>query len=206
LTALVEPSQLEKMIAVFKASPGRSSAVTGLVVILIVAWARLLVGGKTGPAPARGSAAGNASAVTIKAETPWAARPTDSASRLRKWAEAPVKPLARNPFTIPLDSYPHDGSKMAAEASGTGYWDLVRKSMSARADQQEQRQILVDNVRIAAGTLKLQSTIMGKKPGAMLNGQMVREGSTVSGFHVVKIEARRVIVEREGVKLALMMD
>jgi hypothetical protein len=78
--------------------------------------------------------------------------------------------------------------------------------MSSRADQQEQRQILIDNIRIAAEALKLDSTIMGATPGAMVNGEMVREGSTVAGFRVLKIEARQLIVEREGVKLAIMMN
>ena len=78
--------------------------------------------------------------------------------------------------------------------------------MSSRADQQEQRQILIDNVRIAAASLKLQTTIMGAHRGAMVNGTMVREGDSVSGFRVLSIEARQVIVEREGVKLALLME
>jgi hypothetical protein len=35
---------------------------------------------------------------------------------------------------------------------------------------------------------------------------MVREGSVVDGFRVLKIEARQLIVEREGVKLAITMN
>jgi len=53
--------------------------------------------------------------------------------------------------------------------------------------------------------LKLQSTVMGPQPSAMVNGEMVREGSVVAGFRVLKIEARRMIVEREGIKLAILM-
>jgi hypothetical protein len=64
----------------------------------------------------------------------------------------------------------------------------------------------VDNVRIAAEALKLESTIVGPTPGAIVNGQMVREGSNIAGFRVLKIEPRQVVVEREGVKLAVSMD
>jgi hypothetical protein len=205
VTTQAVPSQIEKLIALFKASPAKSSIVTGLMVIMIVAWARLLCGGKTSAPSAQASIA-NTTGVSIHQDKLVVHRDIASDSHLRQWADQPVKHLTRNPFVIPLDSYPHDGSKLAAETGGTGYWNLVRKSLVARADQQEQRQILVDNVRIAAGSLKLQSTIMGATRGAMLNGQVVREGSTVAGFHVLRIESRQVIVEREGVRLALLMD
>jgi hypothetical protein len=170
-----------------------------------------LLGGKAGPAAAQAARSmvtpSGTSAVAMEADDKSELRRGGESDRdLRQWAEQPVKPLVRNPFAIPLDNYPHDGAAESAEASGDGYWNLVRKSMSARADQQEQRQILTDNVRIAAGRLKLESTILGMTPVAMLNGRVVREGSTLEGFEVLKIEAREVIVEREGVKLALLMN
>ena len=40
----------------------------------------------------------------------------------------------------------------------------------------------------------------------MVNGEMVHDGDNIAGFRVLKIEARQVIVEREGVKLALLMQ
>lgn len=201
-----ETSRMEQLLAKFKESPGKSSMVTGLAVILVIAWVRLLAGGKTGPAIAQAFSAHSPAAVkTDELDNP-IPEATDFGSGLRRWAQQPVRPLARNPFAIPLDNYPRDGAQENVETIGSGYWDLVKKSMSARADQQEQRQILMDNVRIAAGALRLQSTIMGARPAAMLNGEMVREGSVVAGFRVLRIEARQVIVEREGVKLALIME
>ena len=64
----------------------------------------------------------------------------------------------------------------------------------------------ISSIRIAAEALKLESTIVGPTPGAIVNGQMVREGSNIAGFRVLKIEARQMVVEREGVKLAVTMD
>ena len=90
-----------------------------------------------------------------------------------------------------------DGKTGDENPAGNGYWDLLRKSMSAQADQQEQRQILVDNIRIAAGNLKLQSTLMGAQPAAMVNGEMIREGDHVSGFRVLKIEDNTIYVARD---------
>ncbi len=207
MTAPATTSWSDKLIAAFRASPGKSSTVTGLAVILVFVWCRFIFGGHL-PASASGASAmiSTDSQSTFSGGVAIAHAPGDPDS-LQQWARQPIRPLIRNPFAIPLDYYPRDNSAAADKASTqTGYWDLVGKSMSSRADQQEQRQILIDNVRIAAASLKLQSTIMGAHPGAMVNGTMVREGDSVSGFRVLSIEARQVIVEREGVKLALLME
>jgi hypothetical protein len=54
---------------------------------------------------------------------------------------------------------------------------------------------------------------MGAVPKAVVNGEMVGEGSVAASgagdtrvsFRVLKIEARRIIVEREGIKLEIQM-
>jgi hypothetical protein len=206
MAAPVITSWSDKLIAGFRASPGKSSTVTGLAVILVFVWCRFIFGGHTPTAASAASALISDSQETTSGSLA-TAHVTGDPDSLQQWARQPIRPLIRNPFAIPLDYYPRDSSAVADKASAqTGYWDLVGKSMSSRADQQEQRQILIDNVRIAAASLKLQSTIMGAHPGAMVNGTMVREGDTVSGFRVLSIEARQIIVEREGVKLALLME
>ncbi len=197
----------DKLAAALGTSPGKLSTAGGLGVILIVLWARFLFLGHH-PASASGAMtqtwAGSSPAIRGVSDS---ARSGDDAASLLRWARRPVQPLMRNPFAVPLDFYPRDGAKAADDASSpSGYWDLVRKSMSSRADQQEQRQILIDNVRIAAAALNLQSTVTGAHPGAMVNGQMVREGDEIAGFRLVKIEARQIIVEREGVRLAVLMQ
>lgn len=199
----------EKAMGAFRASPGRSSMLTGLVLILVIAWMRVLVGGHTNPSAARGATAAAVPARTILAEDPAPRRSTESSGlTLQQWARQKSRvAMNRNPFVVPLDFYPSEGSNGSEEVSaGNGYWDLLRKSMSARADQQEQRQILIDNIRIAAESLKLDSTILGSTPGAMVNGQVVHEGSTVAGFRVLKIESNEVIMEREGIRLAVIMN
>jgi hypothetical protein len=199
----------EKAMGAVRASPGKSSVLTGLALIMAIAWIRVLVGGHTSPSSAQAASTSAAPAATVLSDEPAALhRLSDSGgATLQQWARQPTRPLTRNPFAVSLEYYPTDVSKSDDPTSaGVGYWNLVSKSMSSRADQQEQRQILIDNIRIAAEALKLDSTIMGATPGAMVNGEMVREGSTVAGFRVLKIEARQLIVEREGVKLAIMMN
>jgi hypothetical protein len=73
--------------------------------------------------------------------------------------------------------------------------------MTARADQKREREVLVENLRGQALQLKLQSTVLGASPKALVNGQLVRVGDVVASFRVTKIEARRIVVEREGIKL-----
>jgi len=197
----------DKAIGAVRASPGKSSTLIGLALIMAIAWIRVLVGGHTGPAPAQAATTAVAPAAESSVESPIPHQFADSGPSLQQWARLPVRPLTRNPFVVQLDYFPADGSKTDDSASSAvGYWNLISKSMSSRADQQEQRQVLIDNVRLAAESLKLDSTIMGANPGAMVNGQMVREGSVVDGFRVLKIESRQMIVEREGVKLAVSMN
>ena len=200
-------SQWEKMMGTMRASPGKSSAAGLLGLVMIIVWARLLLGGHS-PATARAGVVGSPAAVSQATVTaPMPHRIVQGGETLQQWARAPIGPLARNPFAVPFDFYPRDASVAATDAGGgADYWDLVKKSMASRADQQEQRQILVDNVRIAAEALKLEAIVLGGSPGAMVNGQLVKEGSSVAGFRVLKIQPRRLIVEREGVKLAVTMD
>jgi hypothetical protein len=201
-------NRIEQAIGTLRASPAKSATLSGLVLIMVVAWIRVLMGGHTGPAPAQAAMMGNSSSSSeYVPDSPAQRKPSDQSLSIQQWARQPAEPLGRNPFAVPIDFYPADGSKTDdAGSANNSYWNQIAKSMSSRADQEQQRQILVDNIRIAAESLKLESTIMGAAPGAMVNGEFVREGSVVSGFRVLKIEPDRLIIEREGVKLAVEMD
>ena len=65
---------------------------------------------------------------------------------------------------------------------------------------------LIQNLRQQAGQLQLTSTVMGPRPKAVINGQMVGEGEIVAQFRVVKIDARSAVVERDGVRLEIAMQ
>jgi len=57
----------------------------------------------------------------------------------------------------------------------------------------------------AAGSLVLQTTIMGDTPRAMISGQVLKQGQQIKGFVLKKILQRQVILERDGVELKLKM-
>ena len=192
-----------------KADPRKAGVLGALAVVMVFMWVRLL-GGKTGPAPA---AAGVSSARLDSALSPSlsklvAPKAAGAQQQLEEWLKRPISPLSRNVFTVNYDFFPQDGSKLSTlrVPQGDGFWDQLAKSMTARADQKREREVLVENLRLQAAQLKVQSTVMGARPRALMNGELVSEGDVVASFRVTKIEARRVVVEREGIKLEIRLN
>jgi hypothetical protein len=136
-------------------------------------------------------------------------RPAESGDELQRWLDAEI-PLvvSRNLFAVDFDYFPVDGSRPSQSTRTSGqetFWDQLAKSLSTQADQQEKRANLIQNLRQQAGQLQIASTFMGARPKALINGVLVGEGEVVAGFRVLKIEARRVIFEREGIRLEVPM-
>lgn len=191
--------------AAFRASPGKASFLGVLVVVLGIMWIRVMSGGSDTPKPAAASTvavSGKSSATTpIQRDAAWNA--------LRQWLASPITPVDRDLFAVKLDYFPQDGTQIAKvlrPPSGDGFWDQLAKSMASKADQVKERRILIENLRLQAAQLKLQTTLMGRQPHAMVNGVLVSEGDVVASFRVLEIQPRRMIVEREGVKLEITMN
>jgi hypothetical protein len=196
---------IEALHAAVKADPAKAAVLLVLVGVMVVLWVRAM--GNYAPAPARASIAYQVTDAdrTIAAA---AAGPHATSSALAEWMRAPIGPMERNLFSVKLDYFRQDASvpRPAPRASGDeGFWDQLAKSMADQADQRKQRQILIENLQYQAAQLKMQSTLMGSQPRAMINNSLVSEGDVVAGFRVLKIEARRIIVEREGIKLEVLM-
>jgi hypothetical protein len=122
-----------------------------------------------------------------------------------------ISPLSRNLFAVNYDQYPLDGARQSSEPvvrveRGDGFWDQLAKSMADRADQIKEHRAHVDSLRAQAAKLKVQSTLMGSSPRALVNGRLVGLGDVVASFRVTKIEARRIVVEREGIKFGLRFN
>jgi len=134
----------------------------------------------------------------------------------RQWLIGPVSPLERNLFALKTEYFPR--SALANTSANTpvapdNFWNTIQKSRDEAADDRRRRATLVDNLQREAAKLHLQSTVMGPAPQAIIGGSLVNEGDVVASsgdassipFRVLKIEARRVVVEREGIKLELRM-
>jgi hypothetical protein len=203
----------DKLVAQAKADPKKASILGVLVVIMIFSWYRMAGGSGSGGdssvgiGPARASASftpvGPGGSVLPNNLHVSSSGTSATVAALLEWQRRPIAPLSRNLFVINYDFFPQDGSAPAPVhvQQGDGFWDHIAKSMTARADQKREREVLVENLRAQALQLKLQSTVLGASPKALVNGQLVRVGDVVASFRVTKIEARRIVVEREGIKL-----
>lgn len=202
----------DKISRAVRNDPQKAGVLTVLVSILVVLQVRLQMSDRdAGPSRATASTAAavadNPPAFGAGGDVARPApRPADSAAALRAWMDAPVAPLARNLFAVELERFPHDGSAVqTANKDAVGFWDELAKSMTFRADVRKERQVLVENLARQASQLRLQSTIMGASPKAVIDGGLVGEGDVVASFRVLRIEPRRIIVEREGIKLEIQM-
>src|SRR5205814_351400 len=95
-----------------------------------------------------------------------------------------------------------EGVKTTADGE---FWGRLEKSLMLQADQRDKRENLLANYRAEAGNLRLDSIMMGPSPKAMIDGKLLAEGDVVASFRVLKIEPRRIIVEREGIRLEILM-
>lgn len=196
----------EKVMEPLRASPQKATAIAALLAVLVVLWGRLILGSHN---PQSASAMPALFTSSDSQGDPITSSPNSytQADSLQKWAREKVVPLSRNLFTAPLDFYPSDDGKAGnTAAAGDGFWDRLGKTVSSRADQSQQRQILAENLRVQAGSLKLESTLTGENPEAMVSGEVVRAGSVVQGFRVLEILDRKIIFEREGIKLEVSMN
>ena len=195
-----------KLLRSVQADPKKTLVLSVLVVALSLMWVRRLSEGKTGPQGSRAAIAATSDKENFARAHAANRGVAEAGSSYIEWRSAPIQPLARNFFAVRFEKFPLDGTRPAelVERSDT-FWDDLAKSLSTQADHKKQRQILVENLQMQAGQLKLQTTLMGPTPRAVLNGMSVGEGDVVAEFRVFKIEARRIIVEREGIKLEIPM-
>jgi len=177
-----------------------------LSLVLLGMWVTRATGKTPGPSTAVASVVGKQK--TVREHLGQSDLPaTDQDIALQEFLHHPIMPLGRNLFVVKLDYFPQDGrmAETLRAPVGDGFWDEVAKSMTQQADQRKERQILIENLRLQAAQLRLETTMMGTKPKALINGQLVGEGEVVANFRVLKIEARRIIVGREGIKLEIRM-
>jgi len=201
-------TSLGRLTALLKKDPKKAGILTVLVAVLAAMWGKMMLSGNGAPkAAAAMTVAQSAQAPVLDSNN--APKSNDTGGQLRSWISEPLPPaISRNLFEVRLDYFPMDGTRQQ-ETSRTvddpTFWERLAKSIDAQADQQHKRDNLIQNLRQQAGQLTLTSTVMGSKPRAMINGAMVGEGEVVAQFRVLKVEARSVIVEREGIKLVIPM-
>jgi hypothetical protein len=150
-------------------------------------------------------------------------------SPLRAWLDEPVAPVERNIFTFAgsadagSDELVRTEAKLVAGSSDAQQWregsaaEAAEAASSPATDVPGQRAAAsgpAGGSKLRVRQVRLQSTLMGAQPTALIDGQMVREGDVVatgsgsarSVYRVLKIEARRVILEREGIRAEVPLE
>jgi hypothetical protein len=200
MIAPMEANWPESMTRQVKAEPKKAVALAVLVLLLGGMWAKIFLFGDSIPTPA-GASVGDKSRI---GRTDTSNQQVSPASQiLLNWTRKPITGTKRNLFAIKLDYFLVDGTRpIFTGDDGDGFWDQLAKSLAAKADLEKVKGILLENLRLRANRLELQFTVIreGAPPKAMVNGTMVQEGDTIEGFRIVRIEAKRIVVECESVK------
>jgi hypothetical protein len=192
----------EKVTGAVRAEPRKAGALALLLIVLGVLWAKVFVLAHSAPSAAEATTQ-DVPRTEVKDLVPRAQASAASRS-LIEWTKQPVPPGSKNLFSIDFEQFRRDAAKVpSTPLTGTdGFWDQMEKSLAIRADQEKARGLLLEDVRNRATRLKLHSTVMNSgHPKALVNGTLLSEGDMIEGFKVIRIEAHRIMVEREGVRL-----
>lgn len=198
---------VRQLVAQAKSEPQKAGILAVLLIVMIFVVARM-GGGTSTPSQAVANIS-TIRGITLPDNFRIRNKTNSAVAALLEWSDRPIPAqLSRNLFVVNFEYFPQDGAKPAPVriAQGDGFWDQLAKSMTLRADQRMERDVLIDRFRREAGLLKVQSTMMGASPKALINGQLMSEGEVVASFRVSKIEARRIVVEREGIKLEVRFN
>jgi len=183
-------SVIQKMEQAIRRDPKRFSLLGGLLVIMLFLWGRMLFSGPASATAIRRS-------VVAITDSPQPTVRVAASNPVLDWLAQPKKAVQRNLFAVNLDYFSRAGDKTKPVDPDPG--------QAVPDDADHEQQILLENLRQQSAKLKLESTMMGSTPRAMVNGVLVREGDTVEGFVVVKIQSQQITVEQDGVTLQVGM-
>ncbi|GMU23738.1 MAG: hypothetical protein AMXMBFR13_38160 [Phycisphaerae bacterium] len=155
----------------------KTTVLVVLAVVMVVVYARLFLGSGTPEEADAGQLA-----VPVVPAAPLSAHTAAAGT-----AETRVRPgrtlrreLTRDPFEFNLQRYPVDP-------------DIVIRQAPEESNASTQVELV------------LQSTICGTEPLAWINGRCLRKGQEIAGFVVEAIEPTRVVLQRDGARLELLL-
>lgn len=165
----------------------KAGMLLGLCMFGLLLWGRLL----WREVPRTATATPSALAASPASDSPAAG---GVAVEVRKTLEVAFNTdLKRDLFALDEARYPRPEPVKAV---------IAEKSAPKPADDLEERQ---NKVREQARGLKLQTTMLGATPRAMIQGSLLKVGESIQGFEIVEIRSRRVVVKKDGVRIELEM-
>lgn len=205
--------------ATLRRDPKKATVLGILVLVLFITAGRAVL--KQSPRQASATPAATAASQSSSRTAPGRATPATPRSDLslapvQAWIGQPAGSPSRNPFAVRQDRYRRADASRSTASSSPAPWlfDSLEKLASRAADDRKRQAILLENLQREAARLRLQSTVMGAQPKALIDGRLVREGDVVASgsgssqavFRVLRIEARRVILECQGIRLEITMQ
>lgn len=78
------------------------------------------------------------------------------------------------------------------------------KPLQPEADERVANARRLEALRKEAKThISLHGTMVGARPMAVINGEMRRQGEVIAGFRLKQVEAKHIVVERDGFELVI---
>ncbi len=189
------PAWRRRFVSGLKAQPGKSTALGVLGVVLIVLLARLA--GRGGPSAAKAAAdlvappqntsldKGDGSAITAQQ----AAESEPVLLSLEPEGQR-FEPPERDIFAVDYRYFP---KRPGSDSDGT-------------PEGVDSRQLNITVLGRRVGTFRLQNTITGPKPAAIIDGEMVRQGDVYKGFTVIKVNNQHLLLKHSGHLFRLNME
>ena len=170
-----------------KAQPGKSAVLGVLAVVLIVLLARWV--GGSGPRSA-------AAAVDLVSPPREVSLDSEAGSDITVQQTTEPEPLP----VLPEPERPRfEAPQRDIFAVDYGYFPRRPGSESGdTAEGVDSQQLRIAALERRVGTFRLQSTVTGAKPAAIIDGKMVRQEDVYKGFSVVKVNNRHVLLKHSG--------
>lgn len=170
----------------------------GLLCVALLLWGRLLLSD-----PPRSAVADPEAEVATARSSATPNRPTPPPP-----APAEAKPevvfeidgarVGRDLFAFDAGFYPDAFADPTVQAGSP-------KSEPDSADQNQSWRASRRAVLAEASSLKLQSTMLGARSRAMIDGVLLETGQTIRGFELIEVRARQVTLVKQGVEVTLEM-
>ncbi|HVP11664.1 MAG TPA: hypothetical protein VMV94_10810 [Phycisphaerae bacterium] len=164
------------------------------------------------PVPQQTPAAPDAAAAKMLAASPVAAsqgkdasQHLEGAAEKKKARKVAVQDLPRTPArdifkARSWSQFPREGPSAEDDTQAgqlsASLWEKMRDAFSERRDRHAKE---LNEISDELTELKLQSTMIGSVPSAFISGRLVHVGDTINGFSVVRIEEKRVMLQKNGV-------
>jgi hypothetical protein len=173
----------------FRADPRKTAVLGILTLVMVGVYARLFWSDAPDDAAAALLPVSAAAVPVMSTATvvPAATSVRESFERVRL-SEPVARTISGDPFSLRLELFP------------SGRSPVVQNEPPPAVSEESD-----DVLREEARSLQLQSTLCGDVTLACINGQFLRPGQQISGFVLERVDPTRVILERQGVRIALML-